>query len=154
MAAPKPKNIVTLKVESTCPSHARTDVVVRDTETTIDEPVARGGTNLGPTPTEMLLAALAGCTNVIANKVAHQHGVELSQVSVDVTSDFDRRGVILAEEIDLPFDNIEVLINVTTDADDATLEKVKADLPKFCPVSKVFRQAGATVTDIWTVNRP
>lgn len=154
MADAKAKTVVTLRVEGTCPSHSRTDILARDTELTIDEPEARGGTNLGPSPTETLLASLAGCTNVIAHKIAHKHGVEFQSCTVDVVSSFDRRGVTLQEEVEVPFADVQVLIAVTTDADDAAMAKVQSELPKFCPVSKVMRQAGSNVTDVWTVNRP
>ncbi len=154
MATPQAKSIVTQKLEALCPSHTRTDILVRDTETTIDEPVEQGGTNLGPSPTETLLAALAGCTNVIANRVAHMHGVSFHKFHVNVVSKLDRRGVTLQEEIDIPFVDIEVLIEVTTEASEADLEKVKADLPRFCAVAKVFRQSGTNVTDSWTIKRP
>lgn len=154
MATPKTKTTITMKLEGRCPSHARTDILVRDTETTIDEPVERGGTNLGPAPTETMIGALAGCTNVIGHKVARKHGVEFTAFHVDITCSFDRRGVLLEEEVDVPFDDIEIHIEVTTDADDAAMDKVKKDLPRFCPVSKVMSQSGSKVTEIWTVNRP
>lgn len=154
MATPKMKTVVTMRLEAACPSHARTEISVRDTGFTIDEPVERGGTNQGPSPTETLMSALAGCTNVIAHKCAAKHGVAFQDFHVDVLSKFDRRGVTLQEEIDVPFDNIEVRIEATTDADEGAIERVKNDLPRFCPVSKVLRQAGSTVTDIWTIKRP
>ena len=137
MAAPKLKTVVTMRLEGHCPSHSRTDVRVSNTEFTIDEPVARGGTNQGPSPTETLMGSLAGCTNVISHKVAEKYGVVFKKFHVDVVAKFDRRGVTLAEEIDLPFDDIQVLINVMTDADPAALEKVKTDLPKFCPFGSI-----------------
>ena len=154
MATPKMKTVVTMRLEAACPSHSRTDVSVRDTGLTIDEPVERGGTNQGPSPTETLMSALAACTNVIAHKCADKHGVAFQDFHVNVVSRFDRRGVTLQEDIDLPFDDIEVRIDVTTDADDCAIERVKADLPRFCPVSKVMRQAGSSVTDVWTIKRP
>ncbi len=154
MAEAKVKTVVKLRVEGTCPNHSRTDILARDTELTIDEPKERGGTNLGPSPTETMLAALAGCTSVISQKIAHKHGVEFTNVSVDVVSTFDRRGVTLQEQVDVPFEDVQVLIEVTTDADDATMDKIKTELPMFCPVSMVMRQSGSNVTDIWTINRP
>lgn len=154
MATPKPKTVVTTKLEGSCPSHARTDVMVRDTETVIDEPVERGGTNLAPSPTETALAALIGCTNVIANKVAKKHGVEFMAMHVALEARLDRRGVTLQEEIDVPFQSIRQFITVTTEADEALVAKVQEDLPKYCPISKLFREAGTVVTDEWTVNRP
>jgi len=154
LATPKPKMVVTLKLEASCPSHARTDVMVRDTETVIDEPVERGGTNLAPSPTETALAALAACTNVVGHKVAKMHGVEFQAMHVALEARLDRRGVTLQEEIDVPFESVRQIITVTTDADEASIAKVQEDLPKFCPVSKLFRQSGTVITDEWTVNRP
>ena len=154
MATPKPKMVVTLKLEASCPSHARTDVMVRDTETVIDEPVERGGTNLAPSPTETALAALAACTNVVGHKVAKLHGVEFQAMHVAIEARLDRRGVTLQEEIDVPFQAVRQIITITTDADEALITKVQEDLPKFCPVSKLFRESGTVVTDEWIVNRP
>ena len=153
MAEVKDKNVVTLRLEASCPSHARTDVLVRDMELTIDEPVERGGTNLGPSPTETMLGALAGCTNVIAHKCAAKNGVTFQSFYVEIKSSFDRRGVTLQDEIDVPFENIDVIIDVITDADDASMDLVKSDLTKYCPVSKVFRQAGSNVTDVWNITK-
>lgn len=59
---------VTLRVAAACPSRSRADISVRDTGFSIDEPLARGGTNAGPTPTDTVLAAFAGCTDMIAHR--------------------------------------------------------------------------------------
>ena len=60
-------------------------------------------------------------------------------MTIDAESTLDRRGTQLLEEIEVPFPKIRLLINVTTDASEAAMEKVKADLHRFCPVSKVIR---------------
>lgn len=150
----KQKTVVPVKIEGRCPTHSRTDILVRDTETTIDEPVERGGTNLGPSPTETALSALVGCTNVIAHKIAHGHGIEFQSMTVNLEAIFDRRGVLLTEEVDVPFPEIKLLINVTTDADDAQIETIKTELAMYCPVAKLFRMAGTKLTEEWTVTRP
>jgi len=54
-----PKTVNTVTMSATCPSHARTDLAARDVELTCDEPIARGGTNLGFTPTETFIASLS-----------------------------------------------------------------------------------------------
>lgn len=150
----KQKITVTIKMEGTCPTHSRTDIVVRDTETTIDEPLERGGTNLGPSPTETALAGLVGCTSVIAQKIARKHGIDVQAFAVDLKATFDRRGVTLEEEVEVPFPDITLFINMTTDANDAEVETIKTDLAKFCAVSKVFRNAGSIITEEWTITRP
>ncbi len=151
--AGKAKTVVTMKLEASCPSHSRTDVMTRDVETVIDEPIERGGTNLGLSPTETLLAALQGCTNTILSKVAHSHGVDVVALSVDLEAKFDRRGVVLDAEVEVPFPEIKLFINLTTSADAASIEKVKTDLPRFCPVSKVIRHSGTVVEEISTITR-
>ncbi len=154
MVSIKPKTVVTMKLHGTCASHSQTDVAVRDQQITIDEPKVRGGTNLGPAPTETLLAALIGCTNVITHKIAAKNGVRIDALSVDVEAAFDRRGVTLVEEVAVPFPEITMRIDVTTDAEESAIETLKTDLAKFCPVSKVIRQSGSKLHEIWTVIRP
>jgi len=154
MVTIRPKTVVTMKVEARCPSHARTDVRVRDVSTTIDEPAERGGTNTGPTPTETLMASLLGCTNVITHKVAHKNGVHIDAMSLRLEAQFDRRGVTLQEEVNVPFPEVTLYIDLTTSADQAAVDKVKQELNMFCPVSKVFRGCGTKVNEVWTVRRP
>lgn len=82
-AAVKPKTLVPMKMTGTCPTHARTDIFVRDVEIVVDEPTERGGTNIGATPTEMLLAALISCSNVVGQRIAHREGIEFGSLSFD-----------------------------------------------------------------------
>lgn len=149
----KPKTMVRYKLDAVCPSHSRTDVSVRDVKVTIDEPIERGGTNMGPTPTETMMVALIGCTNVIAHRVAEKNGVHFKSMKIRLEADFDRRGTQFIEEINIPFPEITMFIDVQTDTDEQTLAKVKRELGMYCPVSKVFRQAGTKVNEVWNVSR-
>jgi putative redox protein len=97
------KTEVTLKAQAHCPSHSRADISVRDLTFAIDEPVERGGTNAGPTPTDTALSPLVGCTNVIGHKCADKLGVDIGHLDISARCTFDRRGVTLQEEIDVPF---------------------------------------------------
>lgn len=49
-----------------------------------DEPVARGGRNLGPTPYDLLTAALGECTAMTVRWYAIRQGWPLEHVSVEV----------------------------------------------------------------------
>jgi putative redox protein len=153
MVVVREKTTVTQRIHGDCLTHSRTDISVRDVKTVIDEPKEREGTNMGPTPTKTMAAALIACTNVISHKCAKKHGVELKAMTIDAESTLDRRGTQLLEEIEVPFPKIRLLIDVTTDASEAAMEKVKADLRRFCPSSKVIRNSGTELEEVWKVTR-
>jgi putative redox protein len=151
MVTVKEKTTVTQRVHGACATHSRTEISVRDVKAVIDEPKEREGTNMGPAPTETMVAALIACT--ISHKCAKKHGVAFKAMTIDAESNFDRRGTQLLEEIEVPFPKIRLLIDVTTDASAADLEKVKADLHRFCPISKVIRNSGTELEEVWNVRR-
>jgi uncharacterized OsmC-like protein len=145
----KMKTEVQLRASAHCSSHARSDISIRDLVFAIDEPVERGGTNLGPTPTDTALAALIGCTNVIGHKCAQKLGVDIGHLDISANCTFDRRGVTLEEEIEVPFRQIELTVQSHGSASDSALQLVAAEVRKFCPLSKLFIAAGTEVIDIW-----
>ncbi len=150
----KDKTVVRATLHGKAESHSRTLLKVRDLIDVSDEPESRGGTNEGFAPTELLIAALASCSNVIAHKIAAKHGIEIQQLDVEAQYELDRRGVTLQEEIDVPFPRIELTIRVVTPASPAELEILERDLPRFCAVSKVIKQSGTDVVSEWIVERP
>lgn len=147
----RPKTEVTLSLTGHGQSHARSQVRTRDVATVIDEPLERGGTNLGLSPTETLMASLIGCTNVIAKRIAHGMGVRMDDMKVTLQATFDRRGTMLAEEVAVPFPRIVMEIAVATDATPEQIAAIRTDLARFCPVSKVLRAAGTEIDENWTV---
>jgi len=151
MAETQPKTMNTVTMSATCPSHARTDLTTRDVELVCDEPIARGGTNLGFTPTETFIGSLIACTNVIGNRCAERNKVELEIINIDASYDFHFWGAQMKEEVDLPFSEIRLTINIKSEASAEDIAKVSSDLGKYCPVAKMFRQAGCNVVEDWVV---
>ncbi len=151
MVEATPKSMNTVTMSATCPSHARTDLSTRDVELVCDEPVARGGTNLGFTPTEIFIGSLIACTNTIGSRCAKKNDVELEIISIEASYDFHFLGAQMKEEIDLPFSEIRLTINLKTNASSDQIAKVSEDLGKYCPVAKMFRQAGCTIVEDWVI---
>lgn len=151
MAEAKVKTEVTMTMSATCPSHSRADVSIRDVESVIDEPTERGGTNLGMTPTETMVAALIGCTNVITNKIVESYDMKIEAMDIDVDAQFDRRGVTLQDEVQVPFPSMTLNINIKSPNDPSEFDKVKADLQKFCPIAKVIRESGTEIAENWNI---
>lgn len=145
----KLKTDVKLRVAAQCPTHSLAEITVRDTGFKIDEPLERGGTNLGPAPTDTALSALAGCTNTIAHKCANKLGMDIGQLTISVVCDFDRRGVTLQDEIDVPFKRIELRIVTSKKIADKDLGELADEVAKYCPLSKLFKEAGTTIEEEW-----
>ena len=143
------KTTITMKMSAESPSHALTNISVRDVKLPIDEPTERGGTNLGPTPTETLVSALIACTNVIGHKCADSLDIDLGHLNFDVECDFDRRGVTLAEEIDVPFKAIRMKVKYDGTASSDDINRLLPEIAKFCPLSKVIKQAGTVIEEDW-----
>lgn len=152
MVTVKQKTTIGMKLSAKAETHARTRVAVRDIEGVIDEPEARGGTNQGLTPTETLMASLVSCTNVITQRIAHKMDIEIGSMDIGLSAQFDRRGVSLAEEVERPFSDIVLDIDIATNATADQMEKIKSDLGKFCPVAKVIRGSGVTIAENWKVS--
>ena len=151
MASKNPMIINKISLHGACRTPTRADVTTRDVGVTIDEP---WGTNHGLTPIETFVSALIGCTNVTTHKLAEVNGIEIDAMAVDAELTYDQRGVRFIEEIDLPFREITLNIELTTAGDDAALEQVKADLPRFCPIAKAMRQSGTNIIENWNITRP
>ncbi|MEX2571812.1 MAG: OsmC family protein [Gemmatimonadota bacterium] len=58
----------------------RSDVAVRGHELVADEPAERGGGDFGPTPFDLLCAALASCTTITLRMYADRKGWPLEEI--------------------------------------------------------------------------
>jgi uncharacterized OsmC-like protein len=147
--AVKLKTSVTLSVEAKCSSHSVAHVRTRDLAAIIDEPIERQGTNLGFTPTDTALSALAGCTNTIGHKCAAKLGVDIGNLNITVKCRFNRLGVTLAEDIAVPFEEIDMVVTSDGTATQDELNNVAAEVAKYCPLAKLFRGSGTIINEDW-----
>lgn len=143
------KTEMTIKLTGRGTSHARSETEIDGQTIVIDEPVARGGTNEGPSPTATAYAALIGCTNVIGNKCAEKLGVDIGHLGFEMEVDFDRRGVLLIEEVDVPFKAIRLTVTADGPATEDELAQVARETEKYCPISKLYEQSGTNLTVTW-----
>ncbi|TCS62820.1 OsmC family protein [Primorskyibacter sedentarius] len=143
------KTKMTIKLAGKGTSHSRSELDIDGNTVVIDEPVARGGTNEGPSPTATAYAALIGCTNVIGHKCAHKLGVDIGNLDFAMEVDFDRRGVLLVEEVDVPFTAIRLDVASHGPCTDEDLQKVAQETAKFCAISKMFEKAGTELHITW-----
>jgi uncharacterized OsmC-like protein/alpha-beta hydrolase superfamily lysophospholipase len=86
MTADAPEGVV--RVSEAEASGFRQDIVVAGRHQLIaDEPVGMGGTDLGPSPYQLLAAGLGACTTMTIRLYARRKGIPLGHVSCDVSHD-------------------------------------------------------------------
>ncbi len=130
-------------------SAARTDLTARKHTVVIDEPKARGGTDIAATPLETMLSSFLACTNVITNMVAAERGIQIGRMDLDLTADFDTRGAFDKADVRVPFPRIEMSVTLETGASAQEIEDLKEAVARRCPVSVILRQSGVQIEDVW-----
>ena len=143
------ENVVHMKLEGSSKSHSRADIIARDVESVIDEPVARGGTNLGLSPTETLMSSLIGCTNVITHRIMEKMGFKINSLDIKSKTLFNKDGVSLIQEVEVPFPVITLDIAISTNASESDLVEVQKQLAMYCPIAKVIRNSGTVINENW-----
>ncbi len=102
----------------------------------IDEPESLGGTNQGAAPVEYLLAALAGCLNIVGYAVAREMNMPLKSLEINVEGDLNpARFMGMPTDARTGYQEVRVSLKPDTDADPSTLERWLSSLEERCPVS-------------------
>jgi putative redox protein len=93
-----------------------------------DEPVESGGQDLGPSPQELLAAALASCTAVTMEMYADRKGWDVSGLAVDVRYTPAERGCPT---------RFELVMTMPAHLDEDQIERLTAIAAK-CPVHRTL----------------
>jgi putative redox protein len=133
------------RVETTAESHLvenfRSEVKTRGFDVVLDQPENMGSSDLGPRPSELLLAALAACHEVTYRLYADAMDIDLQDVAVSVTGVSDARGFFnVDDEVDAGFSEVYGEINIVSDASDEDLERLRQTVNRHCPVLDDLRK--------------
>jgi putative redox protein len=104
------------------------DVKAGDHTFTVDEPVQTGGDDLGPSPQELLAAALASCTAVTMEMYAQRKGWDTSGLAVDVRYAPAERGCPT---------KFELVLKMPPHLDEEQIERLQVIAAK-CPVHRTL----------------
>lgn len=117
-------------------SAAKTVVETRSFKIIIDEPESLGGTDHGANPVEYVLAALAGCLNVVGHMIASELGFILRGIELELEGDLDPGKLFgTSSEKRAGYSEIRVKITPDADADKEVLAKWLEIVKERCPVS-------------------
>lgn len=127
------------KTSSNLGGRFRSDVTIREHSLTIDEPPGIGGTDEGPSPVEVILAALGSCQEITYRAYATALGIELDKVSVSLEGDIDFKGFFAVDESVRPgFDKIRAVVSIESNAPAEDLEKLRNVVNAHCPVLDIL----------------
>jgi putative redox protein len=116
----------------------RTDINAAGHALVADEPLAVGGDDLGPSPYDLLVAALGACTSMTLQLYARHKGWPLGDVSVRlVHRKIHARDCADCETRDGHVDRIEREIELTGPLDDAQRAKL-LEIADKCPVHRTL----------------
>lgn len=122
-------------VVSSTTDQYRHDIATRQFQLTADEPIDLGGTDAGPTPTELVFSGLGACKAITLKMYAQRKGWLLDAVSVEVS----------ATQVDRRY-NIVAHLTLSGDLSEEQRERLLAISNK-CPVHKLLA-AGADIETV------
>ena len=140
---------IKFRVKAKSENATKTIVKARNFEIVIDEPADLGGTDSGPNPVEFVLAAFAGCLNVMAHVVAKEMNFELRGVEIDLSGNLNPARLFGASYDERAgYKEIVVRIKPDCDADADTLNKWVEAIENRCPVSDNLQHPTPVIIEI------
>src|SRR5690554_2656841 len=108
---------------------------LRNFELTVDEPPALAGTDQGPNPVELILAALGTCQEITYRFYAEKMGIPLNGVSVVVRGSLDLRGFFAVDENVRPgYSKVESEVKLDSPASPEEIARLVEAVERHCPV--------------------
>ncbi|WP_217913823.1 OsmC family protein [Miltoncostaea marina] len=126
---------LSLRVASDLVEGVRCEAPVRRHSVVVDEPTALGGTDEGPSPVELALAALGTCQAITYRVWAAQLGIPLDSVRVEAEGDIDlRRFFGLDDEVRPGFGAIRLRVMLEGPEPRERYEALAEAVDDHCPV--------------------
>jgi putative redox protein len=115
------------------------EAAIRQFQLTVDEPEQLGGTDKGPNPVELVLAALGTCQEITYRLYADAMGIPLDGISVKLEGNLDLRGFFSVDpSIRAGYEAIDATVTIDSPASDADLARLKEAVDAHCPVLDII----------------
>ena len=130
---------VTFESSSALQEGFRSEVTVRQHKWDVDEPTALGGSDRGPNPVELILAALGTCQEITYRAYATALGIPLESVSVKLLGEVDLRGFFgVDDQVRAGYQRIAGVVHLRSSAPAETLQKLRDAVNAHCPVLDIL----------------
>ncbi len=125
--------------ESSLKDGFRSEVSIRSHGLTVDEPESLGGTDKGPNPVELVLAALGTCQEITYRAYAAAMSIPVEEISVTIEGDIDLRGFFAVDESVRPgYQAIKGTVHIVSSASEEQIEQLRGAVNAHCPVLDII----------------
>lgn len=137
--------IATFAVDTRSVGGFRTEAQIRQFSLTVDEPESLGGSDQGPTPVELVLAALGTCQEIVYATYARVLGIRIDAVAVRAEGELDPRGFFGVADVPIGFQRVSFAVDIQSPAPSEAIARLIAAVNAHCPVLEILRQPVSTV---------
>lgn len=131
--------VMTFESGSRLQEGLRSEAAMRGHTVVVDEPEALGGTDAGPNPVELILAALGTCQEITYRAYATALGIPLDQISVELTGTIDLKGFFAVDDAVRPgYQGISGTVHLRSSASDQELQRLRDIVNAHCPVLDII----------------
>lgn len=127
----------------------RSQAAMRQHTITVDEPKNLGGTDAGPNPVELILAALGTCQEITYRAYASALGIDLQSISVKLRGDIDFRGFFAVDDQVRPgYESIIGTVEIVSSASEEELATLSGAVNAHCPVLDIITKPVPVKLDV------
>lgn len=132
-------NIVEFEASLKAQKGLQVNSTIRKHNLRIDEPKELGGTDQGPNPVEIVLAALGACQQIVIKFYAEKLGVQIDSVDTHAKGDLDTGGFLGTSKVRPGFQNITAVTNIKASGDPKQVAELLRIAEERCPVLDILR---------------
>ena len=114
-----------------------------------DEPPEREGSDVGPTPLQLVLSGLCACESVTMKRTANKMRMRVDGFEVEAHGVIDVRGRKGTADVPAHFLRVEVRARVRTPESDERVQRLRDLVERHCPVTTLLRAAPLEFESVW-----
>lgn len=102
----------------------------------VDQPKNSGGQDMGPSPLQLVMAAVVGCFGTIGRIIAHQEKITLRGMSFEIEADYDPDG-LMGRNCDVRpgFQALRVKVDIDADLTREEKQQFLEKVERRCPLA-------------------
>ncbi len=138
--APEGTTTAVFKADTLLLHNLLTEARIRQFSLQVDEPPSLGGTDQGPNPVELVLAALGTCQEIVYAAYAAVLGIELDELEITVTGPLDPRGFFGVAPVPMGFEHVQMHTRITSREAPERIQGLSEAVQAHCPVLEILQR--------------